>query len=116
MKLLNVRITEDCELKIMGYTCEVPNTEYVDHYFHDVLIDAFHDNMVDFLTQLDKETTFYFTKEDYVDLAEFLEQSEYTLAQALTIIRWIEQVVAGDSPDSSWGTVYLEILEGASDE
>lgn len=115
MKLLSVCITKDCELKISGYTREVPNTEYVEHYFRDVLIDTFCNNMVDFLTHLDKETTFYFTKEDYVDLAEFLEQVQYTLKQARIIISWIEQAVAGDSPDSSWSTVYCEILEGALD-
>lgn len=119
MTLTNVYIIENGVLAIETYLDELPVTSYTETYLRNILKNKYGNNVADFLVHVGSQQriTLLFSAEDYIGLAEIIkEQAQYNLKQARTIISWIEQVVAGDSPDSSWGTVYCEILEGASNE
>lgn len=114
MQLFDVYITDDV-LKIELRTCDIPNTEYTERVLLSKLLNDFHGNVSEFLVQVGTRDTivFSFTANDYIGLTDLLEQAQYALTQARTIIRWIDHAVAANSPDSSWGPVYFEILEGA---
>lgn len=114
MELLDVYIVENV-LKIELNTGDIPSTEYTERVLQNILMNEFHDNVSEFLVQVGTRDTitFSFTANDYIGLVDLLEQAQYSLIQARTIIRWIDQAVAADSPDSSWGPIYYEILEGA---
>lgn len=115
MKLLDVCTTKNDTLKIELNTCDIPSMKYTENVLRDILLNEFHGNVSEFLVQVGTRDTitFSFTADDYVSLIGLLEQAQYTLIQARTIIRWIDYAVATDSPDPSWGPIYYEILEGA---
>lgn len=114
MELLDVYITKNAALKIELNTCDIPSMKYTECVLRNILLNEFHSNVSEFLVQVGTRDTitFSFTADDYVSLMDLLEQAQYTLIQARTIIRWINYAVATDSPDPSWGSIYYEILEG----
>lgn len=115
MELLDVYTTKNTTLKIELNTCDIPSMKYTERVLRDILLNEFHGNVSEFLVHVGTSDTiaFSFTADDYVSLMDLLEQAQYTLIQAHTIIRWIDHAVAADSPDPSWGPIYYEILEGA---
>lgn len=115
MELLDVCTTKNATLEIKLNTCDIPSMKYTENVLRDILLNEFHGNVSEFLVQVGTRDTitFLFTADDYVSLMDLLEQAQYTLIQARTIIRWIDYTVAADSPDLSWGPIYYKILEGA---
>ena len=100
---------------------ELPDTGYVNQQLHEILFTKYGGNFIDFILYVRENQVLpiSFTYKDYCDLAEHLkEYFTYNLRQACTIIRWLEDNVVGRDDgcdyDCSWGTTYLEILEGAS--
>ena len=100
---------------------ELPDTGYVNQQLRETLFTKYGGNFIDFILYVreNRILPISFTYKDYCDLAEHVkEYFTYNLHQARTIIRWLEDnVVEGDDCcdyDCSWGTTYLEILEGAS--
>ena len=114
-EVTSIEITDD---RITFYvpSNELPDTEYVNQQLRQVLDTEYEGNFIDFILYVRKNQVLpiSFTHEDYCELAEHIQEYfTYNLHQARTIIRWIDQTVAADLPDSSWGPIYYEILEGA---
>ena len=118
-KITSIEITDD---KITFYVPSngLPDTPYVNQQLRQVLDTKCEGSFINFILYVRKNRMLpiSFTYEDYCDLAEHVkEHFIYSLRQARTIIRWLEDNVVrrddGCDYDCAWGTTFLEILEGA---
>lgn len=114
--ITHIDITDDA-LVIYVPTKELPDTPYVNQQWLQVINEGYKEDIVKLIAFVHKERELpiSFLCTDYCDLAEHLkEHFTYNLSQARRIIHWIEDnVVQPSNKDCDWGTVYLEILEGA---
>lgn len=104
------------QLYIYVPTQELPDTDFVNQQWMTCLHLGYKDNIRDFIAFVnkEKELPIAFTPTEYISLAEHLkEHFSYTLGQARTIIRWIENNVVQTDDGCDWGAAFLEILENA---
>lgn len=103
----------DDKLMIYVPIKELPDTPYVNQQWLQVMNEGYEKDIA--FVHKEQELPISFSPANYCDLAEHLkEYFTYNLIQARRIIHWIEDnVVQPSNKDCDWGTVYLEILEGA---